>query len=168
MGAFKRRPIFLIISAIILAITTNLMGQESINGVNKFAVVNTRYGLVFRKGPGIHHEKLFTLSANSLVKIISQQDKAVTIDGRKGKWTKVGRYSLRGWVFGAYLTPVSQLKVAYINATNDTNAHKEPIYSSEKLFEIPYRKKVTIPRPVNYLVDRSDPNNIYITVNRIA
>jgi hypothetical protein len=70
--------------------------------LNKTMYVNSSEGLRVRNLPSIDGEKIGLLDFNTEIKIISEDNISVTIDGIEGKWVKIIT-PIEGWVFSGYL-----------------------------------------------------------------
>ncbi|MBN1799324.1 MAG: ankyrin repeat domain-containing protein [Spirochaetales bacterium] len=100
----------------------NSLQQDVGNEVQKNVVagdifwVNAEDGLVLRRGPGTGKEKTGVIPYGDRVKLLEEQGEVLTIQGRKGKWSKVEWSDKSGWVFGGFLSEqeIEKINVNFI------------------------------------------------------
>ena len=72
----------------------------------KTAVTTARDGLRLRAAPGLRAKIKGLIPHNSPVRVLQERGRRVSIQGKKGRWTKVNWNGSTGWVFGGFLQPV--------------------------------------------------------------
>ena len=60
-------------------------------------------GLIIRSEPSTSGEKLGLIKYGDPVTVLEQKEEILTIQDKKGKWTRIGYGNVQGWVFGGFL-----------------------------------------------------------------
>ncbi|MBP7737560.1 MAG: SH3 domain-containing protein [Spirochaetes bacterium] len=102
------RIYLLSICAILIAMTL-LSGNIETARAETYCRVDAPRGLRLRESPDLNAAVLVTIPNGAKVMSLEEQDREITIDGKKGKWTRIsyGEQWL-GWVFGGFLVEIEE------------------------------------------------------------
>lgn len=99
---------FFAIIAIIVVLSFLAVFSENARSEAFNSRVEAPRGLRLRESPDLNARVLVTIPNKSTVVVLEANDREITIDGIKGKWTRVGYASYSGWVFGGFLVEIEE------------------------------------------------------------
>src|SRR5512136_98988 len=97
----KRKPFRYLIAALILFNFLAAGSEQAWSGTSRR--VDAPSGLRMRENPQLNAKVVATLQNGLQVELLEEKDPEITIDGKKGRWTKVSYDAWTGWVFGGFL-----------------------------------------------------------------
>lgn len=90
-----------LIPALIIITVLSLLNEPAWS--EAYRRVNALSGLRVRENPQLNAKVVATLQHGLQVELLEEKDPEITIDGIKGKWSKISYEGTIGWAFGGFL-----------------------------------------------------------------